>query len=122
MAVEVVVGRLVDIDGGAAVALAAALVAAWCDDVHSDGLSRALCGTDRRRRAKAGARIVASIVGETLGGEADFGFQSDTLNRGNGREEGRPKRRGGVHAEVDGAARTNGREELVTQIYYTPSV
>lgn len=95
MAVEVIVCGLVHVDGGAVVALAAALVAARRDDVDGDGLSLALGDDDGGRRSDG---ETSSIVRETLRGEADLGDQRDALGRGRRNEEGGPKCRGGVHA------------------------
>lgn len=93
-AVEVVVCGLVDVDGGAAIALAAADVAARGDDVHRDSASNVDRSDDSGRRGESGLYR----VWDTQGGEADRGRQLDsTLGRNGGDEEGCPECRGGVH-------------------------
>lgn len=82
-AVEVLVCRLVDVDGGASVSLAATAVAAGRDDVDVDGVAIVV---DDGRRGERGLLV----KWETLRGEADGCDELDTLGRNGGGEEGEP--------------------------------
>lgn len=82
-AVELLVCRLVDVDGSASVSLAAAAVAARGDDVDVDGVSIVV---DDGRRREGGLLV----VWETLGGEANGCDDLDALGRSGGGEEGEP--------------------------------
>lgn len=82
-AVELLVSRLVDLDGSASVALAATAVAGGGVDVDVDGVSNVVDDGCRRE----GGLLVEW---ETLGGEANGCDDLDTLGRSGGGEEGEP--------------------------------